>query len=512
MSDCDIERLYDKCILWIDGDLSSMNKTERMKLYDEYQWMFSSGCKSPDLEPLIKGVDPRVKSFRSKFREWFFVVCHYSFDPNHFGMTSYSRYLNDPYWQGTKAKGNKLYPQRVVLSLGMMGVFTGIKKNYLHIGDKTMDHGREYYVDVDKLKGWTAVSTEPTIDFSESTLSSSIENAWVMTSSADSDDFDYSFVEKNDEASRQSWSLYADWFSYRQYETISFISVLPECYVKAQQFVSTCTYQMFDALTDKDKKKALRGQHRNCQWLINLHNGNVDCCKVDDKGGRFYTIMVCMGKEFRRNCLTLAGERIVEVDVSSSQPTLIGLKAKQDTGKTTEWLQHCLDGNFYEWVKELTGVKVERAKVKTYIMRYLFSCYGPGLSKDFQVEHLPDEGKIYKRGYRKFEQRLTSYLKDNMPEVYDLIEHHKRHPYWTEKSWTDSWRKRRKGKWCSSLPVEMQRVEVEYIKACLARLPADMKFFTIHDAICVRESDGTKVKEIMEQVSMDMYSVKISVK
>ena len=162
--------------------------------------------------------------------------------------------------------------------------------------------------------------------------------------------------------------------------------------------------------------------------------------------------------------------------------------------------------------EKITGVKVDRTKVKKYIMRYLFSCYGANLSKVYEGEHFPPDAKTYKRGYRRFEQCLTSYLKENEPEIYGLLEHHKRPPYWTEKSWTDSWRKRRKGKWCSSLPVEMQRVEVEYIKACLARLPADMKFFTIHDAICVRESDGTKVKEIMEQVSMDMYGVKISVK
>lgn len=194
---------------------------------------------------------------------------------------------------------------------------------------------------------------------------------------------------------------------------------------------------------------------------------------MDNKGGRFYTVMVCMGKEFRRNCLTLSGERIVEVDVSSSQPTLIGLKVKQDTGKTTEWLLHCLKGDFYEWVKKLTDVKVDRSNVKKYIMRFLFSCYGPNLSKTYDGEHFPPDAKTYKKGYRKFEQRLTSYLKDNMPEVYDIIEQHKRHPHWSEKSWTDSWRKKRKGKWCSSLPVEMQRVEVEYIKACLSKLPED---------------------------------------
>lgn len=436
-----VEGLYCHCMFFIDNDLSSMSEEERKKLYDGYKWMFSSGCETPTLEPLIIGNDPRVNTFLEKFREWFMVVCNYSFSPYHFGQTSYSHFMNATYWQGTKAKGNKVYPQRVILLLGMTGIFTGVKTNYLHVNDKTKDHGREYNVDIDKLKEWTSTSTEPADNFSEA--ASSMDDVWVQSSSAGSD-FGYSFIEKNDEASRQSWSLYDDWFFYRQYKAISSISVLPECYERAQQFIASCTYQMFAALADKDKKKELRGRYRNCQWLINLHNCNVGCYKVDDKGGRFYSLMVGMGKDFRRSCLALDNERIVEVDVSSSQPTLIGLKIKKDTGITTEWLKHCLDGNFYEWVKDLTGVKVERAKVKTYIMRYLFSCYGASLPKDYQGEHLPPDIKEYKRGYRKFEQKLTSYLKDNEPEIYDLIERNKRNPVWT-----DNWKKKRKGKWCS---------------------------------------------------------------
>lgn len=513
MFDCGYyERLYCGCISFIDEELSAMDKDERMKLYGSYGWMFSAGSKLPDLETLIVGNDPRVMSFRSKFKDWFMVVCAYSLSPYTLGQTSYSHYLNNPRWQGTKVKGNKVYPQRVILALGMMGIFTGLKTNYLHLNDKARDHGREYDVDIGRLKEWTSTSTstEPADNFSE-TYSSMNDDVWVQSSSADSD-FDYSFVEKNDEASRQSWSLYDDWFSSRQYETILSLTVIPECYVRAQQFIASCTYQMLDALADKDKKKDLRGRYRNCQWLINLHNGDVGCCKVDDKGGRFYSLMVGMGKDYRRACLQLDGERIVEVDVSSSQPTLIGLKVKKDTGKTTEWLRHCLSGDFYEWAKEITGVKVKRGQVKKYVMRYLFSCYGSGLSKDFQGEHLPPDVKEYKKGYKKFEQKLTGYLKDNEPEIYNLIERHKRNPAWTDKTWTDQWKKKRKGKWCSTLPVEMQKTEVEYIKTCLSRLPKDMKFFTIHDAICVRESDGEAVKAAMEQVSQERYGEKISVK
>lgn len=259
-----VEGLYCHCMSFIDNDLSSMSKEERKKLYDGYKWMFSSGCETPTLEPLIIGNDPRVNTFREKFREWFMVVCNYSFS-YHFGQTSYSHFMNATYWQGTKVKGNKVYPQRVILLLGMTGIFTGLKSNYLHLNDKTKDHGREYNVDIDRLKEWTSSSIVQARDFSE-TSSSMDDDVWVQSSSADSDDFDYSFVDKNDDASRQSWSLYDDWFSYRQYVAISSISVLPECYERAQQFIASCTYQMLDALTDKDKKKDLRGRYRNSQW------------------------------------------------------------------------------------------------------------------------------------------------------------------------------------------------------------------------------------------------------
>ena len=58
----------------------------------------------------------------------------------------------------------------------------------------------------------------------------------------------------------------------------------------------------------------------------------------------------------------------------------------------------------------------------------------------------------------------------------------------------------------------MQKVEVEFIKTCLSRLPGQMLFYTIHDAICVKESDGEKVKEVMQEVSMELYGEKVGIK
>ena len=49
------------------------------------------------------------------------------------------------------------------------------------------------------------------------------------------------------------------------------------------------------------------------------------------------------------------------------------------------------------------------------------------------------------------------------------------------------------------------KMEVEYMKQCIKALPEDMKFWTIHDCLCVKESQSQQVKEIMEQVSREMY-------
>ena len=489
------ERLYVRMISWID-DFSQKTKDEREETYEHYRWMFSDDCKNlPTLEPLIS--DARVNTYRNRFKEWFMVVCNYSLSPEHLGKAPYSHFLNDPHWGGSKTKGNKVYPQRVILSLGMTGIFNGVKSGYLYMGDKTKDHSRVYSVDLGRLKEWTSTTTA--VD--------GFDDAWVMTSSSDDSDFDYSFLEGEDD----SWTRYDDWYALRQKETLSSLEVLPECYERAQKFLETCPYKMVDDLP-KEKKKLFRVQYRNCKWLVALHNCDVGRCKVDDAGGRFYSMMVGMGKEYRRNCLHLNGQRIVEVDVSSSQPTMIGLKCKKETGITTQWLSHCLSGNFYEWVKSITGVKVKRDKVKKYVMRYLFSCYGSDLPKTYEGEHLPPDGSEGKKGYKRFEQRLTSFLKENEPEVYDLIDAHKRNPVWTEKVWEDSFHKKHYGKWCSTLPVEMQKVEVEFIKACLARLPDGMLFYTIHDAICTQMDNGELVKEIMQDVSLEMYGEKVGIK
>ena len=252
------KKLYDECISWIDGDLTLKTKEERNSLYRSYSWMFSDECVNlPTLEPLI--VDSRKNTFRRRFEEWWMVVCDCSLTPQNLGSASYSHFLNHPYWKGMKKNGNLVYPQRVILALGMMGIFTGIKRDYLHLGDKTLDHSRQYYVDVERLKEWTVTQTGPPP-----------EDSWVMTSS---DDFDYSFVEGDDD---KSWEICDKWFGKRQKDTLSSLEVIPVCYEKAKEFLASSPYQM---VNDLDKFKSM------CSCIIPNRYDTV----LDDVEEKVYT-------------------------------------------------------------------------------------------------------------------------------------------------------------------------------------------------------------------------------
>ena len=161
------------------------------------------------------------------------------------------------------------------------------------------------------------------------------------------------------------------------------------------------------------------------------------------------------------------------------------------------------------------------------MMQYLYSCYQPNKGKDYDKPHRPSyENKRTEDPFLCFQQRLNKYLMENEPEIYNKIDWFKRHPVYREdkiiykiypeengnKKKKKKKKKERKGKWCSMLSYDLVKMEVEYIKRCIHSLPGDMKFWTIHDCICVKESDSLRVKEIMEQVSREMYGEDITIR
>ena len=62
------------------------------------------------------------------------------------------------------------------------------------------------------------------------------------------------------------------------------------------------------------------------------------------------------------------------------------------------------------------------------------------------------------------------------------------------------------------LSYDLVKMEVDYIQRCIHTLPEDLKFFTIHDCICVKESDSLRVQGIMERVSQEMYGDDITIR
>lgn len=445
---------YDECLSLIDK-LSVMTQEERNLEYGKYQWMFPKCKRLVNLDDQLSN----RQDYKRKFKEWFFVVCKYVFYPSHFGQCSYSLFQD----RCVASKGNKntcdRYSQKVILALGMMGYFTKIKKNYSNSG-KGSSHGIIFEIDQLKLHHWN------------NELSQMVK---VDRPDVNLDDC-------------------AEWKWKEQYETILEIKVAPHYLDLAKRFLTEFTNY------EKENDVRLKRGEKFCasEALVNIGSKStydiIANHTIDKYGGRFYTLMTNVRKELRHNCITLDMERLCEVDVCSAQPTFLGLYIKDKEGVFTEWLQHCLSGDFYKWIKKITATKVGRARVKEYVMHYLYS-YDDATAEKAHA-------KEYKRGYWRFERKLNNYLEQNEPTIYNKIQWYKKNPEWDAD----------KKKWRNTLSKDLVMKEVEYIKHCLSRLSDDVKFYTIHDCICCKQSDAELVKQKMEESSLELYGLVIRLK
>lgn len=445
---------YDECLQLISR-LSVMTQEERKVEYEKYQWMFPK-CRR--LVTLDDQLTNRL-DYKRKFKEWFFVVCRYMFYPTHMGECSYSIFQDRCVAADGKKNTSERYAQKVILSLGMMGYLTKIKMNYSNCS-KGNNHGIIFEVDLLKLHQWNK----------ELNVKVKIERADVNLDDC------------------------KDWKWKEQFHTIMDIKVDPYYLSKAKGFLADFNQY------EKDNDVRLKRGKKFCanEALVSIGcKSSYDVVAnhtTDNYGGRFYTPMTQLRKELRHNCITLDMERLCEVDIASAQPTFLGLYVKDNVGLSTEWLQHCLNGDFYKWIKKISGTKVNRSRVKEYVMHYLYS----------YDDKVADEAhnKEYKRGYWRFERKLNEYLQQYEPTIYKKVQWHKTHPEWDAD----------KKKWRNSLSRDLVKMEVEYIKHCLSMLPTDVKFYTIHDCICCKQSDAEVVKHIMEQSSLELYGLKIRLK
>ena len=512
-----------------DKELSLLTEEERMNLVSQYQWIFpKEESDFVDLESLY--TRKHIRSNREKFHRFFYVVCNRMFSRVFFGYGGYYQFMKS-YQKVFKEKcTSELFSKRVLLALGIMGYITKLDCWYSYNLGDDRNRPNHYLIDRDKLMTWEV----PGLDEEGNTVTRTVSSIpeWEMTHTEA-----VTFQTKGDDPDRTSWTMHPDWFSERQYESICSVTVEKDGIRDSSDWMFNWD-DFIDYYNLGDQEK----EDTDSQWIsyqrirdLSLHKvgGCLDDSMREDGrqpyAGRFYSTMTTIKKEDRHHYLRLDGELVTEVDVSSAQPTFLGILMYRKTGVKTTWLKKCLEGQFYEWIAEKTNsyntplTEEERNTIKKWMMQFMYSCYQPNKGKDYDKPHKPTyEFRKTDDPFLCFQQRLNRFLKKEEPDIYKMIDWFKRNPEYRKdkplyQSYQDDQGKDRKkktgsGKWCSELSKYLVKMEVEYIKNCLSRLPQDMKFWTIHDCICVKESDSLKVKEIMEQVSREMYGVTIRLK
>ena len=500
-----IERLYEEYMTLVDG-LKAMSREERVELYESMtKTLLPHAKKVVDLEDQL---NEERKDYQRKFKEWFFVICNWSFSGAHFGETCFDLFKKEVVKKSKKDKqSSKIYAHKVILALGLMGYFESVKENYSH--STKGSHG--YYYRVDMFK-WVE-------------LAMSVPRGNVSVSL----DVDI------------DWSGYEDWYGERQYETFSMMTVKPNIYEQAKNYLDEFDEYFYTTTLKEDEKKHLTDKWSAAKAITAIAEHDYyfmlrhsdDSEKNDEdrmihNAGRYYHCLTNVNGEVRKECLLIDGEPVVEVDVSAAQPTMLGLllRSKHPNVKSA-WIEHCEKGDFYEWVGCMVlgrGItKEERQVIKTLVMRMLYTPLKPTEKQDetpfywylkkYLAETDPNKRERLEDGglFRTFDFIIMTYLKANETELYKLV-------YEARTNLKTVKRKKptaagRTTKKRNNLSIMMTEMEVKYIKSCLKAIAPNVQYFyTIHDCIGCRASDAAKVKQAMLAVGKEMFGATLNVK
>ena len=499
-----IERLYEEYMTLIDG-LKAMTREERFELYESMtKTLYPHAKKVVDLEDQL---NEERKDYQRKFKEWFLVICNWTFSSAHFGETCFDLFKKEVVKKSKKDKqSSKIYAHKVVLALGLMGYLESVKENYSN--STKGSHGYNYRVDMLK---WVE-------------LAKSVPRGNVSVSL----DVDI------------DWTGYEDWFGERQFETFALMSVNPKVYEQAKNYLDEFDDYFFTTILKEDEKKHITDKWSAAKAITAIAEHNYyfmlrhsdDSEKNDEdrmihNAGRYYHCLTNVRGDVRRECL-IDGEPIVEVDVSAAQPTMLGLLLRSNhPAVKSAWLEHCEKGDFYEWIGRMVlgrGItKEERQVIKTLVMRILYTPLKPTEKQEetpfwwylkkylaetnpSKREHLEDGGL-----FRTFDFIIMSYLKAKEPALYKMV-------YDARTNLKEVKRKKptaagRTTKKRNNLSISMTEMEVKYIKACLKAIAPEVKYFyTIHDCIGCKASDAGKVKQAMLAVAKEMFDATLNIK
>lgn len=488
-----------------------MSKSHRFEIYESLTRTLLPKSKCVvHLEDLVSS---NRQDYIRKFKKCFLIVGTKFFSTNHFGE------YNQEYFIEKIKLGCQKYPQKVILALSMMGFIKGLSCNY-----SKGHHGYLYDVDYWKYKGW-GKDFFVDVDLGENSDSPCPS----------------SIVPVN--------PVSAEWLWEKQVNTFKMMKVDEDFYshVQAQKDSILGRGVSRDKMSSVDLKKLSL-----INDMENLFHKTDRCMNptIDGVGGRFYSIMTGLKSNVRHgNILSIGGVGFKEVDLSNSQPTLLGLMVKkklegQGIRVNSMWLKHALSGDFYEWLVDITHlidhysvdeiisslenkasrlgksknkkvveqareiddlvckVKTEtssdphkklRPLVKHWIIKFLFGK---------QIVSVDDKG--VKDIERMFLKNLCRYLKENETYIYDEIIWNKKHP---------EPKKDNPDETASPLARKLQEEEVRFIKQCLRNLDKEVEYlYTIHDCIGCLETDVEKVKQVMTNTAIDYYGVALNLK
>ena len=96
-----VERLYKEYMSLVE-ELKAMTKDERFKLYESMtKKLLPHAKKVVDLEDQIQ---EERKDYQRKFKEWFLVICKWSFSGANFGETCFELYKKEVVKKSKKDK------------------------------------------------------------------------------------------------------------------------------------------------------------------------------------------------------------------------------------------------------------------------------------------------------------------------------------------------------------------------------------------------------------------------
>ena len=499
-----IERLYKEYMTLIE-DLRVKTKEERLELYESMtRRLYPHATKVVNLEDQL---NEERKDYQRKFKEWFFVICKSSFSNGRFGETCFELFKKEIVKKSKEDKcSSKIYAHKVILALGLMGLLEGVKENYSNSRENA--HGYHYKIDYfrwfELMKGVSKGNVSISLDL------------------------------------EVDWTGYEDWYGERQFETIKLMSVEPKLYEQAKTYLEKYDEYFFTTTLKEGEKK-----HFTDKWFaaravsaIAEHDTYYMLRHSDDSedndeekliynAGRYYTCLTNMHGDIRRK-LRIDGEPVVEVDISSAQPAMLGLLLRERYPNVkSAWLEHCEKGNFYEWIGRIAiGRKItpeERKVIKVLIMRMLYTAQRPTEKQDetpfwwylktylkekdaSKKEHLAT-GKLFK----SFDYLIMLYLKAEEPKLYQLVYEHRTNLKEVKRRKPTARGKTTKKR--NNLSISMTEMEVKYIKACLKAIAPKVKYFyTIHDCIGCKASDAEKVRQAMLAVAKEMFDATLNIK